>query len=161
MIRRVFIYGDDIDTDRIIAGKYTKTLDPSELAKHAFEDLDPTFGQLVQPGAIVVCGSNFGCGSSREQAAIAIKAAGVAAVIARSFARIFFRNAINIGLPVLEIPDHSIAADSMLDFNLSDGTVSDYRYDRQYRVEPLPPFLRAIIAAGGLVPYMRNHEGYR
>jgi len=160
MHKQVFIYGDDIDTDRIIPGKYTKTLESKELARHAFEDLDPAFRGSVQPGAIVVAGLNFGCGSSREQAAIAIKAAGVAAVIARSFARIFFRNAINIGLPLLEIPDHNIGLDSLLNIDLATGTVSDFSRDRRYQVEPLPAFLQSIIAAGGLVAYMRQHGGY-
>jgi len=160
MHKQLFIYGDDIDTDRIIPGKYTKTLDSKELARHAFEDLDPTFRDLVQPGALVVAGLNFGCGSSREQAAIAIKAAGVAAVIARSFARIFFRNAINIGLPLLEIPDHDIGPDSLLNIDLITGTVSDFHRDRRYQVEPLPTFLQSIIAAGGLAAYMRQHGGY-
>jgi 3-isopropylmalate/(R)-2-methylmalate dehydratase small subunit len=157
---KLFVYGDDIDTDRIIPGKYTKTLDRAELAAHAFEDLDPSFRSRVEPGAIVVAGLNFGCGSSREQAAVAIKASGVALVVARSFARIFFRNAINIGLPLMEIPDHSIAADALLDYNLEAGWLRDFRADKCYRVAAMPPFLSAIIAAGGLVPYLKEKGQY-
>ena len=158
--RPIFLYGDDIDTDRIIPGKYTKTLDRRELAAHVFEDLDPTFRINVQKGDIVVAGHNFGCGSSREQAAIAIQEAGVAVVIARSFARIFFRNAINVGLPLLEISDHTIAADARLSYDLSEGRVIDHQADRVYLVTALPPFLRAIMDAGGLVPYLREHGRY-
>ncbi len=103
---RAHVYGDNIDTDRIIPGKHTKTLDFSELAAHVLEDLDPDFATTVQPGDILVAGDNFGCGSSREQAPVAIKQAGVAVVVANFFARIFYRNAINIGLPVVEVGDH-------------------------------------------------------
>jgi 3-isopropylmalate/(R)-2-methylmalate dehydratase small subunit len=158
--QRVFIFGDHVDTDRIIPGKYTKTLDRKALARHVFEDVDPEFGQKVKPGDLVVAGHNFGCGSSREQAALAIKEAGVAAVIARSFARIFFRNAINIGLPLMEVQDHTIAADSLLEYDLSRGFLRDQRQNKEYATHPIPPFLAAIIAAGGLVPYMRANGGY-
>jgi 3-isopropylmalate/(R)-2-methylmalate dehydratase small subunit len=158
--QRVFIFGDHIDTDRIIPGKYTKTLDRKVLARHVFEDVDPDFGQTVQPGDLVAAGHNFGCGSSREQAALAIKEAGVAVVIARSFARIFFRNAINIGLPLMEVRDHTIAADSLLEYDLSRGLLRDHRQGKEYTTQPIPPFLEAIIAAGGLVPYLRANGGY-
>ena len=160
MSGRIFLYGDDIDTDRIIPGKYTKTLDRRELAAHVFEDLDPDFRTKVKAGDIVVAGHNFGCGSSREQAAIAIQEAGVALVVARSFARIFFRNAINVGLPLVEIEDHTIAADSLLSYDLAAGRVYDLTQDKAYSVAALPPFLREIMAAGGLVPYLRDHGRY-
>jgi 3-isopropylmalate dehydratase small subunit len=160
MSENIFIYGDNIDTDRIIPGKYTKTTNNQELAAHVFEDLDPSFRHRVQPGAIVVAGCNFGCGSSREQAAIAIKEAGVALLIAKSFARIFFRNAINIGLPLMEIPEHTLDAQSIIEFNLELGILRDHRQDRQYQVKALPPFLNDIIAAGGLVPYLRIKRDY-
>jgi len=111
IIGKVHVYGDDINTDAIIPGKYTKTLDIQTFADHVLEDLDPEFKNIVQPGDILVAGDNFGCGSSREQAALALKVAGVSAVIARYFARIFFSNAINIGLPVLEWSEFDIAAD--------------------------------------------------
>lgn len=160
MSRRLFVYGDNIDTDRIIAGKYTKTLHVEELALHVFEDLDPTFRSEALPGSIVVAGHNFGCGSSREQAAIALKAAGVAVVIARSFARIFFRNAINIGLPLIELAEHSIGPDSQLSYDLIEGRLEDRSQNRIYSIAPLPDFLRAIMDAGGLVPYLRVHGDY-
>ena len=117
--------GDNIDTDRIIPGKYTKTLDVSSLAAHVMEDIDPTFRDRVKRGDIIVAGDNFGCGSSREQAPVALKAAGVSVVIAKYFARIFFRNAINIGLPLLEIPNHNISNGAVLEVNLLEGTVLD------------------------------------
>lgn len=157
---QVFVYGDHIDTDRIIPGKYTKTLDPRELAAHVFEDLDAGFAAAVKPGAIVVAGHNFGCGSSREQAALAIKTAGVSVVIARSFARIFFRNSINIGLPLIEVAAHTITADSRLSYDLEAGRLDDLTQGRSYQIAPLPPFLRDIMAEGGLVPYLRAHGSY-
>lgn len=160
MTARIFSYGDNVDTDRIIPGKYTKTLDVRELVAHVFEDLDPEFSKLVKPGDVVVAGSNFGCGSSREQAAIAMKEAGVALVVARSFARIFFRNAINIGLPLMEIPEHSLDADSVISFDITQGTLQDHKQQQSYQVEALPPFLTDIIKAGGLVPYLLERGDY-
>ena len=154
------VYGDDVDTDRIIPGKYTKTLDLSQLAAHVLEDLDPEFRQRVRPGDVIVAGENFGCGSSREQAPLAIQAAGVSAVVARSFARIFYRNAINVGLPILEIPDHEIRAGSGLAVDVEQGTVRDETAGRTYRAQPLPPVMLAILASGGLVPYLRQHGDF-
>ena len=120
-----FVYGDNIDTDRIIAGKYTKTLDMNILAEHVLEDLDPSFKTTVKQGDYLVGGENFGCGSSREQAPIALKLSGVSVVIAKSFARIFFRNSINIGLPVLEIKNHDIELDDEIEVDLSNGEVKN------------------------------------
>ena len=118
---KAHVYGNHIDTDRIIPGKYTKTLDLSTLADHVLEDLDPNFNKIVKAGDVLVAGINFGCGSSREQAPLALKQAGVAVVIAKDFARIFFRNAINIGLPVLEIADHNIQKGAQLEIDLKTG----------------------------------------
>lgn len=158
---RAHAYGDDIDTDRIIPGKYTKTLDLSHLADHVLEDLDPDFRTRVAVGDILVAGGNFGCGSSREQAPLALKAAGVSAVVAGSFARIFYRNAINIGLPLLEIGPHAIASGSTLEIDLLAGTVRDLDAGIDYRAGALPAVMLAILRAGGLVPYLREHGDYR
>ncbi|MCS6969071.1 MAG: 3-isopropylmalate dehydratase small subunit [Bernardetiaceae bacterium] len=155
------VYGDNIDTDRIIPGKYTKTLDISQLAAHVLEDLDPEFGKRLKAGDILVAGNNFGCGSSREQAPIAIKAAGVSAVIARFFARIFYRNAINIGLPLLEIPHHDIQTGDELEINLAEGMVQNKTSGKVYRATPLPPVMMDILAEGGLVNYLKKYGDYR
>ncbi|MEM9929257.1 MAG: 3-isopropylmalate dehydratase small subunit [Bacteroidota bacterium] len=155
------VYGDNIDTDRIIPGKYTKTLDTASLAAHVLEDLDPDFRNKVKKGDFIVAGDNFGCGSSREQAPLAIKTAGVPVVIARYFARIFFRNAINIGLAALEIPDHDIQPDADLEIDLSAGTVIDLSTGKQYQATPLPPVMLDILSEGGLVKYLRKYNDYQ
>lgn len=157
---RTHAYGDNIDTDRIIPGKYTKTLDTAQLAAHVLEDLDPEFSSRVQPGDILVAGHNFGLGSSREQAPIALKAAGIAAVVASSFARIFYRNAINIGLPLLQIGDHDIKTDHDLRIDLAQGMVEDLTANRTYHAARMPPVMIAILQAGGLVPYLRDIGDY-
>ncbi len=154
------IYGDNIDTDRIIPGKYTKTLDLSHLAEHVLEDLDPTFKDRVQPGDILVAGENFGCGSSREQAPLALKAAGVSAVVATYFARIFFRNAINIGLPVVEIGPHTIQSEAIVTIDLLNGTVTDNTSGNIYTAAKMPGVMVDILQVGGLVNYLRKHGTY-
>jgi 3-isopropylmalate dehydratase small subunit len=154
------VYGDDIDTDRIIPGKYTKTLDVSHLAAHVLEDLDPGFAGRVQAGDVLVAGANFGCGSSREQAPVAIKASGVSVVVAEYFARIFYRNAINIGLPVVEIGPHEIQPDSVLEVDLTAGVVRDLTADRRYRATKMPQVMVDILAAGGLVAYLQKHGDF-
>lgn len=154
------VYGDHIDTDRIIAGKYTKTLDFKSLAIHALEDLDPSFSTSVRHGDFLVAGDNFGCGSSREQAPLALKHTGIQAVIAQSFARIFYRNAINVGLRLLEIPDHKITSESQLILIEDQGEVHDQTYSTIYQIQPLPPIMAKILGAGGLVPYLREHQSY-
>ena len=154
------VYGDDVDTDRIIPGKYTKTLDLSQLAAHVLEDLDPGFRERVRPGDVIVAGDNFGCGSSREQAPLAIQAAGVSAVVARSFARIFYRNAINVGLPILEVPGHAIAPGARLAVDVAAGVVRDETAGASYHAAALPPIMLAILDAGGLVPYLREHGDF-
>ena len=156
-----FVYGDNIDTDRIIAGKYTKTLNTADLAAHVLEDLDPSFKDRVEAGDILVAGENFGCGSSREQAPIALKMAGIQVVIARSFARIFFRNAINIGLPVLEIAAHQITEGDTLTVNLLTGTVENQTKNTVYTSAAMPKVMVDILEAGGLVAYLKTHGDYQ
>lgn len=156
----VFTYQDNIDTDRIIPGKYTKTLDMSTLAAHVLEDLDPNFSKTVKQGDIIAAGFNFGCGSSREQAPIAIKLSGVQVVIARTFARIFYRNAINIGLPLLEIREHDIEYGDDLEVNLSEGKVLNKTKNKTYFAAPMPQVMIDILNEGGLVEYLKKHGDY-
>lgn len=157
---RAHVYGDNIDTDRIIPGKYTKTLDISQLAAHVLEDLDPTFRERVQAGDILVAGHNFGCGSSREQAPIALKEVGIAAVVAKSYARIFYRNAINIGLPLVEVADHEITSGAMLAVDMVNGRVTDQTNGREYIGTQMPAVMLKILSEGGLVNYLQKHGGY-
>jgi 3-isopropylmalate/(R)-2-methylmalate dehydratase small subunit len=158
---KVWKYGDNIDTDVIIPARYLVTTDPKMLAAHCMEDIDTTFAKDVQPGDIMVGGANFGCGSSREHAPISIKGAGVSCIIAESFARIFYRNAINIGLPILESPEAARDAQKgdTLSVDLAAGTITNRRTGQTYRSSPYPPFVLGIINAGGLVPYTRNILG--
>jgi 3-isopropylmalate/(R)-2-methylmalate dehydratase small subunit len=158
---KAHVYGDDIDTDAIIAGKYTKTLELQSLADHVLEDLDPEFKSKVQKGDILIAGENFGCGSSREQAPLALKVAGVSAVVARYFARIFFRNAVNIGLPVLEIDEFDIAPDDELEIDLESGTVRNLTKNMHYRAAGMPTAMIDILREGGLVNYLKKHGDYR
>lgn len=153
-------YGDNIDTDRIIPGKYTKTLDTSLLARHVLEDLDPAFARTVQAGDVLVAGNNFGCGSSREQAPLALKAAGVAVVVARTFARIFYRNAINIGLPVVEVATHHIHTGDRVTVDLENGQVTNHTRHETYPATRMPGQMLAILRAGGLVNYLLAHGDY-
>ena len=155
---KVFKYGDNVDTDVIIPARYLNTADANELAKHCMEDIDTTFVSKVAPGDIMVAGRNFGCGSSREHAPLAIKASGISCVIASTFARIFYRNAINIGLPIMECPEavDSIAAGDQLSVDLSSGTITDITSGKTFKAEPFPPFMQDLIAAGGLAAYMRK-----
>lgn len=161
MTGKAHVYGDNVDTDRIIPGKYTKTLDVSQLAAHVLEDLDPGFRQRAQPGDVIVGGNNFGCGSSREQAPVAIKAAGVSVVIAKFFARIFYRNAINIGLPLLEIPDHQIQPGHELRIDLTNGRVEDLTAGVSYQASKMPQVMIDILQEGGLVNYLKKYGDYR
>lgn len=153
------VYGDHIDTDRIIAGKYTKTLSMERLAAHVMEDLDPLFVQKVKRGDFLIAGVNFGCGSSREQAPLSLLHAGVAAVVAVSFSRLFFRNAINIGLPVFEIGPHEIGNGHQLTIDLLTSTVHDLTGPREYQSVALPPLVKAICENGGLVDYLSRRGG--
>ena len=149
----VFKYPDNVDTDVIIPARYLTTSDPAELAKHCLEDLDTSFIERVQPGDIIVADENFGCGSSREHAPIAIKAAGVDVVIAKSFARIFYRNSINIGLPIMECPEavDAISAGDTVSVNFDTGVITDETTGKTFQAEPFPPFIQKIIADGGLM----------
>ncbi len=158
---KVWKYGDNIDTDVIIPARYLVTTDPKVLAAHCMEDLDESFAQNVQPGDIMVGGANFGCGSSREHAPISIKGAGVSCIVAESFARIFFRNAINIGLPILESAEAARDAQpgDSLSVDLTAGTITNARTGKTYQAKPFPPFVLQIIEAGGLVPYTRHTLG--
>lgn len=154
----VWKYGDDVDTDGIIPARYLNVSTPKDLARHCMEDVDPEFARAVRAGDVIVAGENFGCGSSREHAPLAIKGSGVACVVAKSYARIFYRNAINIGLPILECPQavEETKRGDLLAANISAGTVTNLRTGRTYQVSPFPPFIMGIIEAGGLVPYTRE-----
>lgn len=150
-------YGDNIDTDVIIPARYLNTSDESELSKHCMEDIDPAFSSRVKKGDIIVGGKNFGCGSSREHAPIAIKASGVSLVIAKTFARIFYRNAINIGLPILECKETDrIKEGDELSVDLDSGVIEDITTGESFQSEPFPPFMQDLIREGGLIPYLRK-----
>lgn len=154
-------YGRDVDTDVIIPARYLNTSDPAELAKHCLEDLDATFVERVSPGDIIVAEENFGCGSSREHAPIAIKAAGVDAVIAKSFARIFYRNAINTGLAILECPEavDAIKDGDVVSVDTETGAITDETTGAVFQAQPFPPFIAEIIEAGGLAARWKDKLG--
>ena len=154
---KVIRYGDDINTDVIFPGRYLAITEPEEMAKHAIEDLDKDFSKKVKERNIIVAGKNFGCGSSREQAVICLKYAGIRAIVARSFARIFFRNAINQGIPVVELEDTSGIEDGEeIEIDLDEGTVRNLTKGEDYRFKPLPEFIRKIIDSGGLLNYTKE-----
>ncbi len=155
---RVWRFGDDVDTDAIIPARYLNTSDPAELARHVMEDADKDFPAKVRQGDIVVAGKNFGCGSSREHAPISIKAAGIQAVIARSFARIFYRNSFNIGLPIFESRDASekIREGDVVEIDADNGIILNRSRGEQYTAEVIPPFMQELIAAGGLIEWTRK-----
>ena len=157
----VWKYGDNVDTDAIIPARYLNVSTPEELARHCMEDIDPVFASAVQPGDIIVAGENFGCGSSREHAPLALvgnRGSGVACVVAKSFARIFYRNAINVGLPILECPEavEETEKGDQLALDFKSGTITNLRTGRIYQTSPFPAFIMGIIQAGGLVPYTRE-----
>ncbi|MDR1474791.1 MAG: 3-isopropylmalate dehydratase small subunit [Endomicrobium sp.] len=149
-------YGSNVNTDEIIPARYLNTTDPVVLAKYCMKDIDKDFAKNVKPGDIIVAQNNFGCGSSREHAPISIKAAGVSAVIANSFARIFFRNSINIGLPILESKEavKSIKNCDEIEINLNKGTIYNITQNKTYQSQPFPAFMRKIVKAGGLLKYI-------
>jgi len=159
ILGKAYKFGDNIDTDAIIPARHLNTHDPAELAKHVMEDADPHFVSKMKVNDIIVAGENFGCGSSREHAPIAIKAAGISAVIAKSFARIFYRNAINIGLPILESPDavNGIKEGDEVEIELTIGEIRNVTTKKNYRSTPFPPFMQQIIKAGGLIEYVRRN----
>jgi 3-isopropylmalate/(R)-2-methylmalate dehydratase small subunit len=155
---RVWKFGANIDTDAIIPARYLNTSDPLALARHCMEDADPRFMQKMQPGDIIAADRNFGCGSSREHAPLAIKTAGISCVVAKSFARIFYRNAFNMGLPIFESPE---AVDAMqegdeLEVDASSGEIVNLTQGRTFRASPIPPFMQELIACGGLMKYAQK-----
>ncbi|MDD5409036.1 MAG: 3-isopropylmalate dehydratase small subunit [Candidatus Omnitrophica bacterium] len=154
---KVHKLGDDINTDDIIAAKYLVSTDAKELGKHCMETIKPDFAQAVSPGDIIVAGNNFGCGSSREHAPLAIKGCGISAVIARSFAAIFFRNAINIGLPFLESADvDNINDGDMIEIDLTTGAINNITQNKQFKTQAFPEFLQQIVECGGLINYIKK-----
>ena len=150
---KVFKYGDNVDTDVIIPARYLNIADPKELSTHAMEDIDADFVKNMHPGDIVVATRNFGCGSSREHAPLCIKTAGISVVIAKSFARIFYRNSINIGLPIMECPEavDAISAGDTVSVDFDTGVITDETNGKVFHAEPFPPFIQEIISAGGLM----------
>lgn len=153
-----FKFGDDVNTDVILPGKYLNLQDPQQLAQHCMESEDPEFVHKAKPGDIMVAGKNFGCGSSREHAPISIKALGISCVIASTFARIFFRSAINIGLPIVECDEaaRSINQGDEVSVDFDTGLITDHTTGQQWQADPFPPFLQKLIAAGGLVEYNKD-----
>ena len=152
-----WVYGDNVDTDVIIPARYLVTSDERSLAAHCMEDIDETYAKGVSKGDVITAGNNFGCGSSREHAPIAIKGSGASCVIAKSFARIFYRNAINIGLPIIECTDTDrIAKGDLIEIDLTKGTITNRTKGETYHAKPFPEFLQSLIGLGGLVPYVRT-----
>lgn len=151
-------FGRDVDTDVIIPARYLNTSDPIELAKHCMEDIDADFASNVQPGDLIVADENFGCGSSREHAPVAIKASGVSCVIAKSFARIFYRNSINVGLPIMECPEavDAISNGDVVNVDADHGIITDETTGKQFQAQPFPPFIQQIINDGGLVEHTKK-----
>ena len=157
---KVHKFNDDINTDDIIAAKYLVSTDAQELGKHCMETINPNFSQAVSFGDIIVAGKNFGCGSSREHAPLAIKGCGVSAVIAKSFAAIFFRNAINIGLPFLESLDvDKINDGDIIAIDLTSGVIKNITQDKNYKTQAFPEFLQQIVESGGLINYIKKQKG--
>lgn len=162
MIRgKTWKFGDHVDTDVIIPARYLNAPEPSELAKHCMEDIDKSFAGSVQAGDIMVGGWNFGCGSSREHAPVAIQASGISCVIAASFARIFYRNSINIGFPILECPEASeaIKAGDIVTVDTETGKITDETTGQVFEAKPFPPFIQKIVESGGLLPYLKEKQG--
>ena len=158
---KVHKYGANVDTDAIIPARYLNISDPAELAKHCMEDIDKEFPQKVKPGDVIVAQTNFGCGSSREHAPLAIKASGISCVIASSFARIFFRNAINIGLPILECAELVAETDAgdRLEVELASGQIKNVTKQKVFQAKPYPDFMLKLISAGGLIEHTRDRLG--
>ena len=156
----VFKYGDNVDTDVIIPARYLNSTDAKELAKHCMEDIDKEFAGKVKPGDIMVADRNFGCGSSREHAPLAIKTAGISCVIAKSFARIFYRNSINIGLPIIECEDapDNISAGDVVSINFDTGVISNETTGKTFQGQAFPPFMQKIIDSEGLINYINGKE---
>lgn len=160
---KVHKYGANVDTDVIIPARYMSLSEPDDLAAHCMEDIDQEFVRRVKPGDIIVASTNFGCGSSREHAPLAIKAAGISCIIAKSFARIFFRNAINIGLPLLECDEavDKTEAGDLVEVDLATGRVNNLTKGRKFTAKPYPDFMAGLIAAGGLIEYTKKRIGVK
>ncbi len=161
---RAWRFGDSVSTDDIIAGRYKfRTINMKELAKHAMENIRPGFAEKVKPGDLIVAGRNFGCGSSREQAPRVLKELGISCIIAKSFARIFFRNAVNVGLPVIECPEAAESTDEgdIVEVDLSKGIVRNLSKGLEFRARPLPDFMLRILEDGGLTEHYRKHGEFR
>jgi 3-isopropylmalate/(R)-2-methylmalate dehydratase small subunit len=158
----VWKYGDDINTDYIIPGRYMELTNPEEISEKVFEEFDPSFRKGVAKGDIIVAGNNFGCGSSREHAPLALLGNGISVVLAESFARIFYRNAINIGLPALECLgiNQAVEKGNILEVNITGGTVSNLSNDKKLHFKPLPEFMVEVLSAGGLAPYLNKTEDW-
>lgn len=158
MVGKTWKFGSNVDTDIIIPGQYLNLSDPNELAMHCMEGIDPGFGKKVEPGDVIVAENNFGCGSSREHAPMALKALGISCLIAKSIARIFFRNAINIGLPIIQ--NNAAASDieegDLVEIDYSEGVIKNLTKEKEYHFEAFPPFLEEIISSGGLMAYSLN-----
>ncbi|MGQ9693343.1 MAG: 3-isopropylmalate dehydratase small subunit [Thermodesulfobacteriota bacterium] len=157
---KVWKLGANIDTDAIIPARYLNTIDPQEMATHLFEDMDPNFLQKIKTGDILVAMENFGCGSSREHAPLAIKYAGISCVVAKSFARIFYRNAFNMGMPILESAEaaaETVSGDELI-IDSAQGTIENLRTKKIYRAQPIPPFMQELIEAGGLMNYVKKSK---
>jgi len=161
VVGKVFKYGDNVDTDVIIPARYLNSSDPKELAEHCMEDIDKDFVKAVEQGDIIVADKNFGCGSSREHAPLAIKASGISCVIAKSFARIFYRNAINIGLPIMECAEaaEKIKAGDKISVDFSAGKINNITMNEVYIALPFPEFMQNMIKCGGLVEYTKKELG--
>ncbi len=155
---KAWVFGDDVNTDEIIPARYLNVTNHEELAAHCMEDIDPNFVKKISPGDIIVAAKNFGCGSSREHAPVAIKAAGISCVIAKSFARIFYRNSINIGLPILECESaaENIKEGDLIEVNLATGEIKNLTKNETYYAKPFPEFMQKIIASGGLMNYVMS-----
>lgn len=154
---KVYKFGDDVNTDEILPARYLNTSDPAELALHAMEDADPEFVHKVLHGDFIVAGKNFGCGSSREHAPVALKAVGLAGVIAASFARIFYRNAFNMGLPIFECPEAAeIQEGQVISVDATTGIITDLSTGKKYQSQPIPPFMQELLADGGLMAHLKK-----
>lgn len=158
---KAIVYGDDINTDLIIAGKYTKTLDVQDLVRHAMEDLDPEFAEKCRTGAVIAAGENFGCGSSREQAPVALKGSGVQCVFAKSFSRIFYRSAINIGLPIVVCDTSGIHEKDMISYEVGSPSARNETTGESFCTESLPDLMVKILRNGGMVESMKKYGGFR
>ncbi len=156
---KVHRFGNDINTDEILPARYLNTSDPAELAKHAMEDADPEFVNKMRPGDFIVAGKNFGCGSSREHAPVALKAVGLAGVIAAGFARIFYRNAFNMGLAIFEAPEAAAALQGgqEISVDMDTGVITDLGTGKKYQSQPIPPFMQELLADGGLMAHLKKH----